>query len=184
MEALILVIEGCDLSGKSTLAAIVESYTRALLIHTTPPDVGETDYDRTMAIWQAQGRRNDIVWDRAIFSNIVYYPLLHRGNPNTEVHLSKWVSTLIETQSLVVHAYASVETLVRRYHWRMDEYEEINPHTLPGIVAAYRALMLRLTSMGVRVVDFDSDNMTASEFYERYERKIVQAVNPLRGSHA
>lgn len=83
------VLEGCDGTGKSTLAEAISLRYNVLVQHDGPPD--DPDYALAELIRDLEGSPTDCVWDRWHFGNMVYGSIF-RGKPD----LTAWELELFE----------------------------------------------------------------------------------------
>lgn len=176
----IILVEGCDLTGKSTLVKAIARKFDIPRAFTGAPTEGRYEFDIARETLAQKKFRNDLVIDRAVLSNEVYFDLMHRGLRNTDAMFSRFLDFLYQTQSLVIFAQAHNDTLIKRYHWRGDPHPEINVHSLPLISAKYRRVMVRVMAAGVKTLTYQSDAVLAAEWIERHSDELSRALNPLR----
>lgn len=175
-----ILCEGSDLTGKSTLVKAIAAKFDIPRTFTGAPTEGRYEFDIARETLAVHKFRNDLVIDRAVLSNEVYFDLMHRGLRNTEAMFSRFLDFLYQTQSLVIFAQATDDTLIKRYHWRGDPHPEINVQTLPRISAAYRKVMVRVMASGVKTLTYQSDETRPADWLERHASDLSRALNPLR----
>jgi thymidylate kinase len=106
-----IVFEGCDGTGKTTLATATAERTCATLIHSTLTPPG-TDLPTAYSNLLDQPGR--LVFDRCFLSELVYGPI-YRGHARLSYqHMTTLVRKVIERRGVFVHVTAPAAEIRRR----------------------------------------------------------------------
>ena len=114
---MLIVLEGCDGSGKTTIANNLKAIMPdAEIIHCTTETPNTFEFFHGL-IWASKDR--DIIADRFCYGQFVYQAPDERKLTAEELyHLEV---DMIAVGSKVIHVTASVETIRKRLSWRKEE---------------------------------------------------------------
>ena len=111
----VIVIDGCDGTGKTTLAqALHEQHGHAVIHSGRTPD-GTDVASRYQQLLRAQGR---IVLDRSFISELVYGPLFHGRSRLTPAVAISLAQDVAERGGALVHLTGSPEIIITRLNSR------------------------------------------------------------------
>lgn len=176
---MLIILEGPDGAGKSTLAARISELTGAKLLHKGPPErdlISEYTLDLQ---WYRPGSGVDVVCDRWHLGEEVYGPLL-RGEEGFPRPVFHHVEKTLEVRGALVGALnPPLKVLRERLESRGDELvkaEHLRP-IYEGYRSAYRLSQLPKITLPDRQLDLDfaADLLIRSA---RHLEEIYTRVNP------
>ena len=118
---MIIILEGPDGSGKTTLANIIQKQTGYELIHFSNPtsEIQRTAmFDRYVAA--IKGHKN-LILDRSWYSEMVYGPILREASCINHYQMYELEKLLAKKGALVIYASADIETLWSRCEKRGED---------------------------------------------------------------
>lgn len=148
-----VVLEGCDGTGKTTLARALESAHAFTVIHSprTPDHVGLAA--RYRDILRLPGR---LALDRAFVSELVYGPLLRGRSRLTWDETFDLVDAVARRDGILVHLTGTAETVHDRLISR-DGTSAASVAELADLIIAYRRVFATLAEHGpVTSIDIDA----------------------------
>jgi deoxyadenosine/deoxycytidine kinase len=175
----VIVLEGTDLTGKSTLAKTIHEKFGSKLLHMGLPPHGYRHWD-VLKQELALVNRNTI-FDRACLGSIVYGQIKNdeaNAYPVTTEELIRFNEYVIQTHSLIVHAMAPTDTLRKRFRRRGDSYLTV------GEIIRAAGLYQEVFGMlhpATLVVEYDSSQQTADEFVNTNFPLLYMALLPATG---
>lgn len=115
----IIVFEGCDGAGKTTLAESTARHINAALIHSvlTPP--GNDLLAAYSCLLDCDGR---LVFDRCFLSELVYGPLYRGGSRLTYQQMATLVRKVVDRNGIFVHVTAPAAEIRRRVAARGEQH--------------------------------------------------------------
>ena len=114
---MLIVLEGCDGSGKTTIANNLKAVLPdAEIIHCTTETPNDFEFFHAL-IWASRDR--DIIADRFCYGQFVYQaPDERKLTPKQLIELEV---DMIQVGAKVLHVVAPVDTLKNRLSWRQEE---------------------------------------------------------------
>jgi len=169
-----LVLEGGDLAGKTTLGAMLAKTYGVEMVHMSAPKDGERDFANVAKV--ILGNPNNLIVDRMALGDFAYRSFWPREPQTTQQELECWLKYLTLSQSYIVFADPTDETIEQRYNARGDEFL-----TLDKILIAannYRGIFESIyeSSNFRRVLIYDSGTYSPDGFLQRYESAINEAI--------
>ena len=157
---MIIIIEGVDGAGKTTLAKILAEKYGLEICHCTQHDPADFYFYRETL------RKENVIWDRHTIGELIYPLIFDRKAQITDVE-AKAVIDIAKSEGVKIFVLtAPLETLYKRLRTReKDEHPRILAN-LSLIDGAFKECAKR---MGVPVID--TTNMTLNEIFELIERK-------------
>jgi thymidylate kinase len=129
----VIVLEGCDGTGKTTLANMLATGHRYAVVHSgrTPNDVDLVErYRSILAI------RGKIVLDRSFISELVYGPLDHGQSRLTTLEAAELALRVKARGGVLVHLTGAPETIFTRLRARDGSAPPIE--RVRALIEAYR----------------------------------------------
>jgi thymidylate kinase len=111
----VIVLEGCDGAGKTTVASRLASGCGYALVHSGRTPDGADLAERYRAILRRPGK---LVLDRSFVSELVYGPLRHGGSRLSVTEAIALASIVAERNGVIVHLAASPEEIAARLRLR------------------------------------------------------------------
>ena len=114
---MLIVLEGCDGSGKTTIANNLKAIMpNAEIVHCTTETPNDFEFFKALIL---ASRNRDIIADRFCYGQFVYQAPEERKLTKAEL-LALEVS-MIEVGAKVIHVTAPVDTIKERLSWRNEE---------------------------------------------------------------
>ncbi|TDC91968.1 AAA family ATPase [Actinomadura sp. 7K507] len=137
----VIVLEGCDGVGKTTLAGKLVQQHGYHLTHATRTPDGIDLAERYYNLLALPGR---LVLDRSFISELVYGPLLHGRSRLTLAQARDLAAVVGSRGGLLVHVTAPPEVIADRLRRRDGIAPEIT--LLTAIVSSYDEVFAKLTT--------------------------------------
>lgn len=119
---MIIIIEGPDGAGKTTLAKKISEQTGYMLLHRTQPKT-EEDKKRMMDEYvQVIKAGKNCIMDRCWYSEMVYGPIMRDESVISFVQMYELESLLARNGALIIHCTAPEQTLWKRCLRRGEDY--------------------------------------------------------------
>jgi hypothetical protein len=172
-----LIFEGSDLAGKSTLAmALVGEVNRAGLhaayLHNSCPKAPETEAGLMLKEVKQHEFTHALIVDRFLIGDFAYRTVWPREHPLTGQDFKRFAWFLRATQSHIFMMMPSYETVKGRYSSRGDDMV-----TLDNILVAHHRYSMFVKAVGDRLpMTILTEPTTASELYEAHEAVIKAAL--------
>lgn len=172
-----IIIEGPDCSGKTTLAKSIQSAYNVPFYHLGLPPVGTRHWD----IVREALLNNSLssVYDRMIIGSNVFgevKPDEHNKNSVTITEMSRWLKVVQKLGATLILAMADDDTLLERFRKRGDDY--INEDELLHSAQVYRNVFYSILAdhgMKKNVLRYNSANQTLREFVTANDERIWRA---------
>lgn len=146
---MLIIIEGVDLSGKTTLAEELQRLTGGQLMHKSQP-VGTWAEEYVDPLkyyvptgWSANDPKQHIICDRWHLGELVYGPLYRDGTilGESELRATEWF--LQEKGAIVVYLREPLNVIMGRWDERGEDF--LKPEHLAPALAAYDKVMMQST---------------------------------------
>ena len=122
----VIVLEGCDGAGKTTLAIELSQRHGYQLVHATRTPEGADLAERYRSILAWPGR---LVLDRCFVSELVYGPLLHGRSRLAPDQITALIEIVADRGGLLVHLTARPEVIAARLRQRDGIAPDLNELT-------------------------------------------------------
>ena len=133
----IIIIEGCDKTGKSSLARMLCGMTRAQMIKVSQPQTADAigEYEAAMlALQRAEGHPSLIVFDRFHLGEFVYGPIFRGAKPNP-FRAGRLEDHLADMGAVVVMMEDDHDAIVARFIEHGEAFAQAS--RVAAILAAY-----------------------------------------------
>lgn len=169
-----LVLEGGDLAGKTTLGELLAKEYGVPLLHMHAPKDGERDMANVSRL--ILGNSNNIICDRMCLGDFAYRAFWPRSPQTSDAELQRWLKYLTLSQSYLVYADPGDDMIKQRYDARGDAFL-----TLDRVLEAannYRGIFeyIQTACAFRRVLPYDSGTYTPEHFIERFKSAIDEAI--------
>lgn len=155
----IIIIEGVDKTGKSTLAKKVSEETGYPVVHLgVPPDKG---YYRKLRRLINKGKEG-VIFDRFHWGDVAYHGITREKRALTPEEFTKIEGRLDELGAVVIYCHSGFNAIWRRF--KEDKEELINPESIPIIQEQYRKI-IALTPLRVMLHDFKNFPIEITKLY-------------------
>lgn len=119
---MIIIIEGPDGAGKSTLANKIKDQTGYMIMHRSQPKT-EEDKKRMMDEYvQVIKAGKNCIFDRCWYSEMVYGPVMRDASVISYPQMYELERLLAKNGALIIHCTAPEQTLWRRCLRRGEDY--------------------------------------------------------------
>jgi len=120
---MIIILEGCDGSGKTVLANALAKKYSFLIRHTgRPPAFGDLLIDYVTALLKDRYARPGVVFDRLAFGELVYGPIFRGASRLTEKDWSIFRSITTELQAMHVLCMPPYDVCRENWHAKREDY--------------------------------------------------------------
>jgi thymidylate kinase len=173
----LIIIEGPDCSGKTTLAKHIQGWYNVPFYHLGLPPVGTRHWD----IVRNALLNNSLssVYDRMIIGSNVFgevKPDAHNKNSVTIDEMTRWLKTVQKLGATLVLAMADDDVLLARFRERGDEY--LNEEELLHSAQVYRNIFYSIIhdhGMQKNVVRYNSATQPVEYFIRENEERLWRA---------
>ena len=124
----IILLEGCDGAGKSTMAKLLQKLTGYEIVSGSNFELAEKGADYMFEFLRELSNRQNIIVDRSWLSNYIYARLYDK-NSMTDAQFEE-LTRMFDEKSIMIVLTASLDVLVDRINKRGDDYiktDEIQP---------------------------------------------------------
>lgn len=156
----VIALEGCDASGKSTLAKELSDSLNMLVVQGSSFENAKQSNEDLFKHFIKVGSSRNLIVDRTIYSNRVY-ATLHKDYSILNKDQRKYIEKLMKKHTIVVYLKADADILKERLSKRGDDY--IAAQEIPSILNEYEKAIQEAKNNGVTVLEFDTGKMTTSE---------------------
>jgi len=176
MEVMLIIFEGPDGAGKSTIAAIIASFLKVPIINNSYKD--PCDYD-----WfKHQLEKHSTIIDRTFISEIVYSKVKGRVSNLTPGGIASLQDICVQRNHLIVYCTGSPELIIERAFSRGEDY--VNEKELIEVIDGYEFYFEHVAKpRGLNFIKVNSfmnpdfiDTITAN--LRREELGYVKCINP------
>lgn len=137
---MIIILEGPDGGGKSTLAQKLQKQTGFTLLHRSQPK-SEEDKARMMDEYmQVIKSGKNCIFDRCWYSEMVYGPVMRDASVIDYPQMYALEKQLANKGALIIHCTSDLNTLWKRCLYRGEDYV-VDKGTYLKIYNAYNQLM-------------------------------------------
>lgn len=175
-----IIIEGTDLTGKTTLAKQLVRKYDATYVHLGLPVPPQRHWDKLC--WTMNSHSRLTVYDRAGFGSVVYGSIMDdepNRYPVTLDELNRFVIYLEDSRSVVIHADTPVWMIEERFNKIGDKYVPIG--AIRAARTMYREVFRKVTSNHPKlsVIEYDSSRTTPQQFIDTWGIELSDALYPL-----
>lgn len=142
---MIILIEGTDLSGKSTLAKELQAKFGLEIIHGSSFEIASKGIQYMYEFMMGLLDLDNVIIDRFYFSNLIYATVYDK-NMLEEWQVMNLRKKLREKEHIIIHLWCEIETLLERASIRGEEY--INLKDLGRLALMYDELMISESTFG------------------------------------
>lgn len=135
---MLIVLEGCDGVGKTTIARNLAQAMNARIIHCTSKT--PNDYKFFKSIIDASKYQN-IIADRFCYGQFIYQSEEERHL--TPAELTQLELDMIEAGAKVIHVHAPVDEVKRRLRWRNEKTDLPVEEIMDRFIAVFEASLER-----------------------------------------
>lgn len=133
----IIIIEGCDKTGKSTLADKIAKHTGYKLVHLgVPKDKQHFEYLNGLL---DEHKDTGVVFDRFHWGDPVYAGITNDGQVLNQNQFSRIESRLVSLGAIIIYCYDNEQFIAERF--ASDKEELIDPEYIPIITGRYDKLL-------------------------------------------
>lgn len=127
---MVIIIEGPDGSGKTTLANKIAKQTGYILLHRTQPKSEEEKKNMMTEYLQVIKAGKNVVMDRCWYSEMVYGPVMRDNSVISYPEMYELEKLLCRKGGLIIYCTDKPDVLWRRCQERGEEYiKDISTHT-------------------------------------------------------
>lgn len=137
---MIIIIEGPDGSGKTTLASQIAKQTGYPVVHFSVPKTEEEKEQMVSMYKQAIKESKNIIFDRCWYSEMAYGPVMRKEHVISYPQMYELERMLAKRGSLIIYCTGSPEVLWRRATARGEDYVT-DQQTFVEIFEAYEDIM-------------------------------------------
>lgn len=136
---MVIILEGCDKCGKSTLAKVLSEKTGYPIVHFGAPK-DRKECDEMFDMYRDYlGTHDDVILDRSWYSDLVYGPIF-RGRPSMNNAQVAMLERIVSRKGCVLyHCYDSAENIMKRVGEQGDEYT--TAETVQNILDCFSMVM-------------------------------------------
>lgn len=154
---MIIILEGPDGSGKTTLANKLHQQTGYQLLHRTQPK-NEEDKKRMMDEYiQVLKAGKNVIMDRSWYSEMVYGPVMRDASVITYPQMYELEKLATKYGAIVIHCTAPEATLWKRCLRRGEDYIT-KRETFHELFVGYNQLMYNVPHL-IPVVTYEYEDM-------------------------
>lgn len=152
-----IILEGCDGTGKTTLAKILADHFKLDIAHCSAKDPADYDFYRNCA------RKENIVWDRLLIGELIYPKIFDREQKLTLVDAMAIMEMIKESDVRIFVLTASDEIIRSRCEARGNEH----PRIMENLVTINKKFLHYAKVLGVPVID--TTHLTLNEIVKMIE---------------
>ena len=119
---MIIILEGPDGSGKTTLAEQLAKQTKYLILHRTQPKTDEEKARMMSEYLQVIRTGKNMIFDRCWYSEMVYGPIMRDASVISYPEMYELERQLSKTGALLIYCTGKPEVLWKRSHTRGEDY--------------------------------------------------------------
>lgn len=132
---MIIIIDGCDKSGKSTLSNFFCEAFHAEYYHANLSR-GKNLYEKYVSIInQFEGI---VVCDRFFTSEMVYGPVIRKSSRISDIEFEKLCTLVSSLGGIFIHCYASEEKILSRMKSQGEDF--LKPSQVPKILSGFETI--------------------------------------------
>lgn len=155
----LLIIEGCDCSGKTSLIDILKEKTGARVLRGSDFKIAENGSDGMFKYMMDTVSKNEfVILDRSFISNLVYAPLFDK-NILMDCHVDALINK-IKNKSFTIYLRGNEELIKYRLEKRGDEY--ISSKDIGNILQRYEDVTTRLKEK-IEIIDFEISEYSSED---------------------
>jgi thymidylate kinase len=164
---MIIMIEGCDRTGKTTLAKMLAEKLGGQVIHTSKPQT-DNPYVEYLEKLASLPRHKILIFDRFYLGEYVY-SILWRGGCKISSEQFKKLDHVAANlhKAVVIHACASTETIIERC--RREGEELLQEDQVEQCADLFNQIIYHTD---LPVITYDSDSQKAEDIVEMVENYV------------
>lgn len=140
---MIIILEGPEGAGKSTLAKQLSKQTGFEIVHRSKPKDEEEKKQMLQHYIDAIKQNKNMIWDRCWYSEMVYGPIMRDAAFITTQQMYELETLLAKTGALIIYCTDVPHLLWKRATERGEDYIT-DFGTLQAICTAYDAVMFNI----------------------------------------
>lgn len=149
-----VIIEGCDGTGKTTLANLLAKEYGLEVVHCTQHDPADPDF------YYNALRKENTIWDRHVIGEMVY-PYIFNRVPQTEAYDVRDIINRAKLNDVKIFVLTADEEVIKaRLAARGDEHLNITNNI--GMINS----MFKIAAEWLNVPVIDTSKMTLQEIYD------------------
>lgn len=176
-----IVIEGVDLSGKTTLAKYIAERYGLEYVHLGRPEPGVRHWVQACNLMQEI--THQVVCDRLVIGSKIYGEYLQdefNYKPVTQRELDEWVGWMRMNNGIIIYARCSLTSLRYRYAQRGDPYLKLQQ--LEDIRNLYEPTMRNIERVFTNMLHYNSDAFSAEDFCDTFDTTLKHHVEQLNAN--
>jgi thymidylate kinase len=137
---MIIILEGIDGSGKTTLAEQLSRQTGYPIIHRSKPETEEDRQQMMKSYIDVCKQHKNAIFDRCWYSELAYGPVMRDKSVMTYPQMYELERLLAKSGAIIIYCTGSIATLWHRAHHRGEAYI-INRSDFNEIYENYKGIM-------------------------------------------
>lgn len=161
----ILIVEGSDCSGKTTLINQLSKLLNFQVTKGSSFELSQCTNEQLFEKFSEMTKLNETIFDRFIYSNLCYAPLYKDFAIITDEQRQE-IESKIQDRAIVIYLEAELETLTQRLQLRGDDYVTVD--RLSSIKEKYEEVMSEtgLTTLRFNTTYQSTDEIVTAILYE------------------
>lgn len=119
---MIILLEGPEAAGKSTLAKLLEEQTGYPVVHMDKPKTDEEKQNMYMDYMNKIQSVDNVIFDRCWYSEMVYGPIMRDKSYISHSQMCNLESALVRKGAMIIHCTDNVALLWERCNERGEDY--------------------------------------------------------------
>jgi len=169
----VIAIEGCDATGKTTLAKQLSDKLNMLIVKGSSFENAECDNTQLFKHFNKVANASNVIIDRTIYSNRVYATLYDDYAILTDEQRMQ-IEDKFKNKTLVLYLTADVDTIIDRINVRGDDY--VTPDKIQSIVSNYNSVMSDAMNNDVIVLTYNTTEWTTNGIVDDVQRYMEYGV--------
>ena len=156
-----IILEGCDGTGKTTLAKILADRYKLDICHCTQDDPGDYEFYRQTL------RKENVIWDRHTLGELIYPKIFEREQKIGVEDARLLMHHAKEEGVLVIVLTAGIESIYNRIDERGNEDARVHDNL------AYIDRQFRFYAKEFRLLLIDTSKLTLQDIFNLIEEKEI-----------
>lgn len=149
-----IILEGCDGTGKTTLAKILADHYKLDIAHCSAEDPADYDFYYNCA------RKENIIWDRLLIGELIYPKIFNREPKLTYVEAIA-ISDKLKEMDVKIFVLTEDENIIRS---RCEKRGNEDPRILNNISEINRKFLHYANSLNIPIINVS--HMTMEEIFK------------------